>query len=390
MLGNMTTDGKSRDPRAELDQVRDLLQEDARNPALLRQCARLAIELRQYPEALDFATRAESAGTGDPEARFHHASALVGLRRYAEAVGVLSELRGQAGMQPGVDTNLALCYYVLGDYTRARPVLDALIAGASPTADVVRLAVSTLHHLGDLSAAISVADSHAAAGVSDAAVAGVFSLAYLDASRTAEAARYAAHALAKNPASIDALTVQATLKLAKLDTDAAAGQFRSVLELAPENGRAWVGLGAIALLSPDLPEALKCLERGVAAMPAHVGSWQVLGWTYLVSGNLDAAERTFQRALEMDPNFAEAHGSMASIHALRGRTARAQREIDIADRLDRDGLAARFASAVLLGRAGDPEAGRSLIRATATSLAPRLGGRAARVLMGAMGSPTRH
>jgi tetratricopeptide (TPR) repeat protein len=389
MLGNMTTDGNSRNPRAELDQLRNLLHEDARNPALLRHCARLAVELGEYTEALDFATRAESVGP-DPEARFHHASALIGLRRYTEAAGLLSELRGQATMQPAVDTNLALCYYVLADYARARPLLDALIASGSPTPDVVRLMVSTLHHLGDLVAAISVADSHAAAAMNDGAAAGVCALAYLDASRAVEAARYAARALAANPASVDGLTVQATLKLAQLDAAAAAAQFRTIVDLAPRNGRAWVGLGAIAMLSRDLPEALRCLERGVESMPSHVGSWQVLGWVYLVSDNLDAAERTFERALEMDPNFAEAHGSMASIHALRGRVAQAEREIEIADRLDREGLAARFASAVLLGRAGDPAAGRALILTTAASLAPRLGGRAARLLAGTMGSATRH
>jgi Flp pilus assembly protein TadD len=125
-------------------------------------------------------------------------------------------------------------------------------------------------------------------------------------------------------------------------------------------------------------------------MPAHVGSWQVLGWTHLLSGNLEAAERTFQHSLEMDRNFGEAHGAMASIYALRGRLSEAREEIAIAERLDREGLAARFASAVLLGRAGDPQAARALIRTTAAGLAPRLGGRAARLLAKISNPPTRH
>ena len=378
------------DPRTELNTLRNLLREDARNPVLLRHCARLALELSDSAEALEFATAAARLTPNDPEARFHQSSALIGLGRYAEAVSLLTTLRGYAVAQPAIDTNLVLCYYALGDYAAARPVLDALIASGSPSADVVRLTVSTLHHLGDLSSALAVADAHAELGTRDGAVAGVYALVYLDDGQAARAARYARHALAANSASIEGLTVEATLKLVKLETASAEQQFRYALTLMPSNGRAWVGLGTIALLAQDLPRATECLERGVAVMPSHVGSWQVLGWAHLLAGNLDAAERMFAHALEMDRNFAEAHGSMASIHALRGRAAEARKEIQVAERLDPKGLAARFAEAVLLGRAGDPEAGRALILQTASSLAPLLGGRAVRLLAKAGAAPTRH
>jgi Flp pilus assembly protein TadD len=379
-----------RDARTELDTLRDLLRQDAYNPVLLRHCAHLALELSDYTEALEFATAAARITPTDPEARFHQSSALIGLGRYAEAVSLLSTLRGYAVAQPAVDTNLALCHYALGDYAAARPVLETLIAARSPSADVVRLTVSTLHYLGDTLKALAVADAHAELGTRDGAIAGVYALVYLDEGQAARAARYARNALAANPDSIEGLTVEATLKLAKLETASAEQQFRRALTLMPNNGRAWVGLGAIALLAQDLPRASECLERGVAVMPSHVGSWQVLGWTYLLEGNLDAAERMFAHALEMDRNFAEAHGSMASIHAMRGRAAEARNEIKVAERLDPKGLAARFAQAVLLGRAGDPEVGRALIRQTASSLAPLLGGRAAQLLADAGAAPTRH
>jgi tetratricopeptide (TPR) repeat protein len=376
----MSMDGNPRVMRTELTALRELLRQDAHNTALLRQCARLAIELREYDEALQFATAALSVASDDAESQFHQASALIGLQRYADAVRCLSELRARGVSQPAIDTNLALCHYVLGAYAAARPLLERLLASGSQSADVARLAVSTLHHLGDLAAAVAVADSHSEAGMHDSGVAGVYALAYMDAGDALEAARYAGRALAVNPDSVDALTVEATLRLAKLESAAAERQFRRVLELAPNNGRACIGLGTLALLTQDLPRAAEYLERGVAALPTHVGSWQVLGWTHLCAGNLDAAERVFRHALELDRNFAEAHGAMASVYALRGRVAEAQTEVAIAERLDRDGLAARFAGAVLIGRAGDPDAARALIGATAAGLAPRLGGRAARLL----------
>jgi tetratricopeptide (TPR) repeat protein len=387
---HMIKDVNPRDARSELGALRKLLHEDARNPVILRQCARLALDLREYDAVLQFATSALAAVPGDAEASFHQASALIGLKRYAEAIRTLSDLRSRNAGQPATDMNLALCHYALGAYAAARPLLDDLSASGSQSTDVIRLSVSTLHHLGDLTAAVATAESRSEAGLRDATVAGVYALVYLDAGNATAAGRYAQRALAGIPDSIDGLTVEATLRLAKLETAAAEKQFRRVLELAADNGRAWVGLGTIALLAEDLPRATECLERGVAAMPAHVGSWQVLGWTHLLSGNLDAAERIFQRSLEMDRNFGEAHGAIASIYALRGRLLEAREEIAIAERLDREGLAARFASAVLLGRAGDPQAARALIRTTAAGLAPRLGGRAARLLAKISNPPTRH
>jgi tetratricopeptide (TPR) repeat protein len=389
---NVNADAMARDVRTELDKLRKLLLEDARNPVLLRHCAALAIEAGEYGEALGFTVTALGIVAGDPAVGFYQAAALMGLKRYSEAAGILSELRHHKEMQSAADMNLALCFYALRDYAAARPVLETLMAATVPSADVIRLFVSTLHHLGDIPAAVAIADRHSEAGTRDGALAGVYALVYLDASRAMEAARFADRALAASPDSVDGLVVAATLKLARLDTAAAERGFRHALEVNSDTGRAWVGLGTIALLRQDLIHAAEYLERGVAAMPTHVGSWQVLGWTYLLAGNLDAAESVFQRALSMDRNFAEAHGSIASLYALRGRVAEAEAEVQIAERLDRDGLAARYAKAVLMGRAGDPAAGRALILETAASLAPRLGGRAARLLTRAATVPgsTRH
>jgi Flp pilus assembly protein TadD len=103
-------------------------------------------------------------------------------------------------------------------------------------------------------------------------------------------------------------------------------------------------------------------------MPRHVGSWHVLGWTHLVSGNLDEAERVFQHAMELDRNFAETHGAIASIFALRGKVDQANEEIRVALRLNRECMAARFAQSVVASRAGDEARSRQIIQNALTSL----------------------
>jgi Tfp pilus assembly protein PilF len=141
-----------------------------------------------------------------------------------------------------------------------------------------------------------------------------------------------------------------------------------VAELAPENARAWIGLGTAALLNQDLKTASTALRRGLENMPSHVGSWHVLAWTELVSGNLAEARRLFERSLELDRNFSESHGGIAAVAALGGDRATAEREIEVANRLDPECLSAKFAQSVLLRAAGDPHSSRELVRSTIAGL----------------------
>ena len=97
------------------------------------------------------------------------------------------------------------------------------------------------------------------------------------------------------------------------------------MELAPEIGRAWVGLGTLALLERDLPRAQTLLARGAEFMPGHVGSWHVLAWAYLLGGDLEKAAQILEKSVQMDRNFAEAHGGLAAVAALRGDRTAAER-----------------------------------------------------------------
>ncbi len=333
------------------------------------------------------ASSALTVAPGDPQALFQRASALIGLQRYKEAVECLERLAAKGLVEPAIAINRALCHYMLGEFDAVRTQLDPLLAAGAVSADILRLGVSSRHHLGDVAAAMALADAHTDAA-SDGGVAGVYALAYLDGGRAADAARFASLALAANADSIDGLTVRGTLALANMDTTEAEELFRRVLALAPDTGRAWIGQGTVALLAEDLPRARDCLERGVKAMPSHVGSWHVLGWTHLVAGDLAAAERIFRHALTLDRNFGETHGALASVHALCGRVSDARAEIALAERLDRNGLAARFASAALEAQSGNRAGANALLRKTIAGLAPRLGARAARILTAAA-APTR-
>jgi Tfp pilus assembly protein PilF len=88
-------------------------------------------------------------------------------------------------------------------------------------------------------------------------------------------------------------------------------------------------------------------------MPDHIGTWHGLGWTALFLHDLAGAQAAFQHALELDRNFGESHGGMAVVLARTGQRAAAEEAVEIALRLDRHGMAAHYARAVLDGQADD-------------------------------------
>ena len=356
-----------------LDGLAPLLRSDPDNLPLHRECVELAMRGGEYARALEFVDARLSRHPSEAETQFARSSALIGLQRFADALEILKALEAQGITAQGVLANIALCHFALRQYANARAYAEQLLAAGDTSPGTVRLAVSSLHFLGEMDAAVALADAHAALAEQDGGLAGVFAMAYVDSNDVPKAARSAAIALAHNPDSIDGLTVEATIAAAALDADKATRQFSRVVELAPHNGRGWLGLGLMAFLAVDLPRAQEFLLRGLADLPNHIGSWIALGWSDLLQGNIDGAEKHFTHALELDRNFSESHGAIAAIHAIRGDREAAERHIEIAERLDRTGLSSHYARMVLMDKDGGPAAGREYIFKTISRAAPRFG-----------------
>ena len=354
----------------KLSQLKEFSRADPDNQRLARECIDLALQTGDYAFALDRLDRVLAGSPQDLQARFDRATALIGQRQYAVAVAALNGILQDKPELTAARINLGLCHYCLARYAEARVALDAAYSAGDRSAQLLRLLVSSYHHLGLLDQALELADANSQQAMTDPALAGVYALAYLDAGQTSKAARWMTKALAGNPDSVDGLTVQATLNAARMLTAHAKEQFERVLQLAPNNGRAWVGLGTLALLQRDLPLAKSHLERGVELMPGHVGSWHVLAWTHLISGDLGAAQKLFEHSLALNRNFAETHGGLASVAALRGDTAAAERAIKLALGLDPACLSAQFARSILIARAGDTAGASRLIKEKVSTLSP--------------------
>jgi len=372
---NQATAGASR-----LEKLVPLLEFDPDNLPLHRECVELAMQGGEYARALDLVDARLTRHPAEAESLFARANALIALKQYADALPLLKSLEDQGVALLSVAHNLATCHYALQQFENARAYAERVLASGDKPAMMLHVAISSMHYLGDLEPAAKIADENLAIAESNGALAGVCAMLFLDLSQVDKAARLAAVALAKNPNSVDGLIVQATIASAEMENEQAVRQYSRVLELAPRNGRAWLGLGMQALLAMDFAKAKEMLARATEYMPTHIGSWHALGWANLFSGDGPTAEKHFAHALEMDRNFAESHGAMAAMMAMRGDRAGAEREIEIAERLDRTGMSSQFARAILIEREQGTAASREHILRNVQLLSRRFPGKAGAML----------
>lgn len=355
----------------KLERLTRLLQLDPTNQSLRRRCIDAASALGQFDLLVQLADSSLEANSRDAEALFARATGLIGQQQYRSALEALKSAEEIAGPDGAILMNIGLCHYCLGEFEQAKVHLDECYRAGMRTPGLLRLLVSSCHHIGMLDEGVRIAHENDTAAESDGGLAGVYALLYLDADDAMRASRWARVALQANPKSIDGRVTEAMLSIARMQTERAKQMLESVVEDAPTTGRAWVGLGVLHLLERRLDRAKEHLVRGTELMPDYVGSWHVLGWIEILSGELDAAEQALQRAVEVDGDFAEAHGSLAIVAAARGEREHARQLIEAALKLDSECFSAKLADAFLDNQSGDAGRTQKLMLDAVTNLATK-------------------
>jgi serine/threonine-protein kinase len=81
--------------------------------------------------------------------------------------------------------------------------------------------------------------------------------------------------------------------------DDAGKEFRTVVNLTPDNARGYKNLGVIAYSQKRYEEAAKMLEKSVAIKPSD-GAYSNLGAIYYTLGRYDEAARYYEKAIQMN------------------------------------------------------------------------------------------
>jgi len=83
-------------------------------------------------------------------------------------------------------------------------------------------------------------------------------------------------------------------------------------------------------------EASKKYERAVKIDPTYAEAYSNLGYTYRKQGKFDKAVRTYKRAIKLDPSLAEAHEYLGEAYAEMGKFDLAEKELQILRELGSD------------------------------------------------------
>jgi tetratricopeptide (TPR) repeat protein len=244
------------------------------------------------------------------------------------------------------------------DRTRRRLLIRALHFAGQPA--------RALHHLQALMAG---------AGAADATDESLLALLLFDAGQLPEAGTQARRCLQRQPASVEALYVAASLCLLDGQVQPACQHLEQALALQPDDGRCLSLRGQLALAEHQYNQAAHWLARAAQQMPAHVGSRQALGWCRLLMGDGAGAAASFDEALALNPGFAESHGALAVLAAWQGRPQDARRHITRARRLDAACSSAVLADKLLARDAGGPPGRLHDELITVLQQLPAVGGR---------------
>ncbi len=112
--------------------------------------------------------------------------------------------------------------------------------------------------------------------------------------------------------------------------DVAAELYQRVLELEPEQPYALHLLGEILLRRKEHARALDLITRAVARLTNHPEAHNNLAAVLQALGRNEEAERTYRRAIELNPTLAIAHSNLGTLLQARGQREEAEAEFQLA------------------------------------------------------------
>lgn len=333
-----------------LDRLRQYLASDPNNLELLATVADTAIREGLPEMALTHVDHALQLRPGHLQFAYRRAVALRRAGREQEAFDALTVLTTAADAHAVPLYELADLHFQRQEFEAALATLERVIATPdyrlhTPQADL--LCIRALHHLGRLDEAIEQAEAALQGQPGRADLTGALATLYLDAERSADAARLYAQAAQTGAVTPELQCVGGYLALQAEDLATARTRFELTLAERPDDGRARLGAGLVAAAEQDLPAAVSQLEQAARCMPSHLGTWNALAWMQLLSGQLDAGEATLEHAKSIDRSFGETYGGLAVVAAMKGNAERAREMIRTAFRLDRNSFSAAYASLLL-------------------------------------------
>ena len=343
------------------DRLQGFLRMDPDNVQLACEAVDALLLAGRHEGAEDVISGLPQASRSAPGLRFRSARCGLLRGRYADAADLLRAVIVEGHVNIALWHDLAFSQLCLRQTEEAKALLAQALErhGDSEELAIVRARVALMEE--DFAGAHRALDVALNLSPQHATALGLRALAFLDEGRTDEAGQTAEAALAIHPDQHEALLVAGTTALWRRDLETADQHLSRALERHPNSGRALSSAGQVCMLRADLMGGRVFLERAVRAMPDHIGTWHALAWAQLLSADLAGAQTSYQSAYDLDRNFADSHGGLALIAALRGAAEEADAAIKIALRLNPQCATALYARSILLQDRGEVAAAEQLL-----------------------------
>lgn len=298
---------------------------------------------------------------GHPVGRQRLADVKLRQRQFAEALECLQPLLDHEEVDVAVRVSAGIALVYLARYREAIDQLSLAREKMTAPLPTERYLTYAYHGAGDVAKAIKHCEAWAAGGGGNPARA-YLGVLHFDAGDRVRARALVLETAAADPMEPEAQAVLGTLALEEQRFEDAQRAFDQALAVNPNHGRAWLGKGLGELHAQRFQPALDSLRGAAERMPNHPGTLITVGWACLLAGATVEAETWCRRALELDRNFAEAHGALAAVLACAGRHDEAKQSAAIADRLDPKNFGSVYAKAQMLSAQGRKASADELMR----------------------------
>lgn len=353
--------------REKISRFEDFLAQDPNNVSILSELAELYYQAGEFGKANELIARALTRQPDQPGLEFLKASVAMASGQPLEAVSLLQGLLDAGNDAPAIHHNLAYAYLYAGKAAEAKQQLDRIAAEIDQIPESSILRARVLHHLGDLEAGITSAESYLEQFPGTAEAMGVLSLLQYDAGNIESARSWAEQTIQTDEHNLEARVVLGSIALDQQDKEQSHRHFSEALQAHPTSGRAWSGLGMATMSDMKIDQAVQALEKAVKYMPNHIGTWHALAWCQIVRDDVAGARRSLESAMALDHNFGESHGGLAVVDILEGHIADAEIKVKKALRLNSSSFSAIFAQSLLKEKAGNTKEAKQLVQQILTS-----------------------
>lgn len=341
----------------KLNRHLNFLAQDQENLALLIEISDMYIELGDLDSAHHYLKKASAINR---EACLGHQGLLhLNQGQLSEAKECFIEALAHMDT-PALRYNLGFTHFVTYDLDNAWDILSPILEGEHyPEAELLMARI--LHRQDSLEESISLVEHVLEHNPEDSEALGLLSLLNFDLNQEEAALQACTQALQLNPDNYDAKLVHLLLRLMTQETS--VEEIEELLQISPQDSRLWFALGNTYMVQGDMEAAEQTLKKAIEIYPDFYDCHIALAWCQLLNDRIKEAHETYQNAAQLVDELADAWGGLALIHALTEDLQQAELLINKANELNPNCFLTELAESIYFNHKNPQKAKELLVRA---------------------------